>query len=286
MKFDTRTVTGDTRPGSSRSIRRLCTAACAIAVTMLVAQPAAADRPSDKDVKALLERINQERDRFEDQLDGNLKRSILRGPNGELSVERYLDDLQDNVGKMKDRFSADYAASAEVTTVLGQASNIHRYMSKQPPNFDGASEWTRLAESLGQLAATYGTTMPMPEGYQARRMNDKEVRKVIDGVGASADTFGKALDATLKADKTVDKATRETAVKAAGSIKEDAKRLSSALGDGRPASGEAKALLDRAAAVRGASSSRMLSPAAQTAWGSVESGLDTVALVFGLPVGR
>lgn len=36
-------------------------------------------------------------------------------------------------------------------------------------------------------------------------------------------------------------------------------------------------------ALRAASSGRALSPAAQTAWGSVEGGLDKVGQAFGLP---
>jgi hypothetical protein len=259
------------------------TASAAVAVLMLMAPAASADRLNDKDIKQLLERIDNERDRFEDQLDGKLKRSIIRGRGGEVNVERYLDDLQDNVDKAKERFTPQYAASAEVTTVLRQASDIHRYMSTLPPNFDGASEWNRLSASLGDLAANYATTLPMPEGQQARRLNDREVRKAADDMAKGADSFKKELDSTLKKDKTIDKATREAAVGEAAGLKEDARKLASLVGDGRPASGEAQALLQRAARLRTASSGRTLSPAAQSAWGSVESGLDKVAQAFSLP---
>src|SRR5262245_37589814 len=74
-------------------------------------------RLNDDEVKQLLERVHHDRDRFEDQLDGQLKRSTLRGPGGEVQVERYLDDLQDNVNRLRDRFSDSYAAEQEVTTV-------------------------------------------------------------------------------------------------------------------------------------------------------------------------
>jgi hypothetical protein len=260
-------------------------AACGVVVAAVsVAAPILlAERPSDKDVKALIERINHERDRFEDQLDGKLKRSIVRGPGGEVNVERYLDDLQENVGKLKDRFSSQYAASAEATTVLRQGSDIQRFMAAQPPNFDGASEWNRLSSSLGDLAAVYGTTLPMPDGQQARRLNDHEVRSAADELAKGADRFKKDVDSALKQDKTIDKATREATVHEAEALKKDAKSLASVVGDGRPASGEAKALLDRAAAIRRASSGRALSPAARAAWGSVENGLDKVAQAFGMP---
>jgi hypothetical protein len=265
-------------------IQRILAAYVVVVAAVLLASPMLrAERLSDKDVKALIDRINHERDRFEDQLDGKLKRSILRGPGGEVNVERYLDDLQENVGKLKDRFNSQYAASAEATTVLRQGSDIQRFMAAQPPNFDGASEWNRLASSLGELATVYGTTVPMPERQQARRLNDREVQKAADDLAKGADRFKKDLDSALKNDKTVDKATREAAVQEADALKKDAKSLASVVGGGRPASGEAKALLDRAAAIRSASSGRALSPAAQAAWGSVENGLDKVAQAFGMP---
>ena len=155
-----------------------------VAVAMLLPTPAlfAADRLSDDDVKAVLERIDWERDRFEDQLDGRLKRSILRDPGMEVNVERFLDDLQENLDTLKERFTAEYAASAEVTGLLNQASAIQHFMSAQPPDIDGASEWNRLAESLTVLAAVYGTVMPIPVGQQARRMNDREVEQLADNL--------------------------------------------------------------------------------------------------------
>lgn len=137
--------------------------------------------------------------------------------------------------------------------------------------------------SLGDLAAAYGTTMPLPEGQSARRMNDRDVRRAADDLARSADRFKKDLDSSLKKDPTVDKTAREAAVREADALKNDAKELASVIDDDRPASGEARALLDRAANIRTASANRVLSPAAQTAWSSVESGLDKVAQAFQMP---
>ena len=68
---------------------------------------------------------------------------------------------------------------------------------------------------------------------------------------------------------------------AAGKV--DAKRLADVVGDGRPASGEARALLDRAAKLRTASAGWPLSPAAQASWRSVEDGLTKISQAFALP---
>ena len=48
-------------------------------MTLLVAPVASAERKNDNDVKELLERIDNERDRFEDQLDGTLSGASLGG---------------------------------------------------------------------------------------------------------------------------------------------------------------------------------------------------------------
>lgn len=261
---------------------RFSVAACAALLVALLAGPAAAaERPRDKDVKQLIERVDHERDRFEDQLSGQLKNSVIRNPSGEYNVARYLDDLQDNTGKLKDRFKPEYAASEEVTTVLRQGSDIQRFMSTLPPNFDGASEWNRLAGSLGELAAAYGTSFPIPAGQQARRMNDREVKGAADEVARSADRFKNELDDSLKKDKTVDKAAREASVRAAEGLKKDAERLASTIDDEKPASGEAQALLQHASTIR-AASAHVPSPAAQATWGSIEGGLGKVAQAFSL----
>jgi hypothetical protein len=256
--------------------------AAALSATLIMASPVMAERLNDEEVKGLIERIDKERDRFEDQLDAEVKRSTIRNADRELNVERYLDELEENVDRVKDGFSSSYSASAEVTTLLRQGSDIHRAMAARPPAFDGASEWARLSASLSELAVAYGTVFPLAPDQQARRMNDREVRTVADEVVKNADSYRKELDASLKTNTTIDKATYEAAVKEAQALHDDAKSLASAVDDRRPATGEARSLLDRTAALKTASASRSLSPAAQTAWTSVESGVSTLAQAFGM----
>jgi hypothetical protein len=256
-------------------------ASITIVATLLTAPAAAAERPRDKDINQLLERLDHERDRFEDQLDGDVKHGTIRTRDGEVKVERYLDDFQDNVGKLKDRFKSDYAASAEVTEVLRQGSEISRLMATRQPDLKGASEWNRLAVSLGELAAAYGTAFPLPAGQQARRLSDHEVKTAAEAVASHADRYKEELDDSLKKDLTVDKAAREASVDAAEGLKKAAEKLASRIGDEEPASGEALALQQHAAAIRTAAK-RPLSPAGQTAWSAVETDLAKIVQAFNL----
>ncbi len=119
---------------------------------------------------------------------------MLRGPGGEIDVERYLDNLQKNVDRLKERFNSGYSASAEVTTVLRQGSDIQRYMATQPPNFKGASEWNRFAAGLNELAAAYGTSFPIGAAATARRMNNREVKHPAEELGDAAERLKDTLE--------------------------------------------------------------------------------------------
>ena len=250
-----------------------------IALLLFPVPAIAADRPTDRDLQRLIERLNEERDRFEDQLDGTLKRATLKGPQGDVIVERVLDDLQANVSTFRDRYTPAYAAGPEANTVLRQATGIHRYMSSQAPTLKGHAEWNRVATTLGEIAAAYGSTFPLPEGAALRRYNDPEVKKAAEQVGAGADRLKNALDTALKADKSIDKATREGALKEVESLKTAAKTLASRIGDQQPASADAKALLDRMTAAQTAAA-RSSAPTVQTALGGLRAASATIARGF------
>ena len=64
------------------------------------------ERLSDKDVKTLIDQVDEGRDKFEGNLDGQFKGSTVRGPSGgETKVAGALQDYQDNTQKLKDRFT-------------------------------------------------------------------------------------------------------------------------------------------------------------------------------------
>lgn len=246
-------------------------------------QAAAPARISDNEIKELIDRIDNERDRFEDQLDGSVKRAVLRGPQGEVDVERFLDDLQENLDKLKGRYTPTYNAGSEIRTVLRQGSSVQRYMATQAPNLKGASEWNRLAGSLGQLAAAYGSTFPTPDDAPLTRIGDQQVVAAASQTASAAGQFRKQLDAALKQDKTFSLANRQAAVAEAEALKKDADVLADRLKDNKPASGEATQLLERAQKIQAAAASLPLTPNAKAAWASVVRPLTTIAQGFNIP---
>ena len=92
---------------------------------------------------------------------------------GETKVAGALQDYQDNTQKLKDRFTPDYSASAEVATVLKQSTAIDAFMQGAPSAMQGRSEWD---SSRRTSSAWRNRTAPrsFPDGATPSRVNDKE----------------------------------------------------------------------------------------------------------------
>ena len=130
----------------------------------------AQERLNDKDVKALVSRVETGRDKFDNAIDNDLKNKVIRGPNGEVDVEHFLNDFQQNIDKVEERLKSNYAASTEVATLLRQATIIEAFFRQQAPGTKGESEWNRLAADLSTLAGAYGAVVPLSEHATVRRM--------------------------------------------------------------------------------------------------------------------
>ena len=204
---------------------------------------ARAERLSDKDVKALIDQVDEGRDKFEGNLDGEFKGSTMRGPNGETKVSGALQDYQDNTKKLKERFTPDYSASAEVATVLKQSTAIDTFLKGSATTMKGRSEWDRLTATLKRLAEAYGTTFPFPDGGTARRMNDKETAAAAAAIADAANRFKSDLDK----DKTLAKPDKDAAKKDVDALIKLADTVKSRTNDGKPATAEVRQLVEQAA---------------------------------------
>jgi len=256
-------------------MNRLLTAlTCALLTGGLTA--AVATRMTDGELKTTLERMDHERDRFEDALDGDLKSSVIRGPAGEVDVDRFLTDFENNINQLKDRMRDDYAGSAEAETVLRQATAIDGFMRRQPAGTRGSSEWTRLRIDLESLADAYGAGFPLTENAVVRRLSRREVAGMANETARAADAFKKALDESLKQDPSVTKDGREAIVREAEQLKKDAEAVRSRLNDDRPSASEADRLLADAARMQAYLDSRPV-PGAAAAWNIVTANLRSLA---------
>ena len=99
-------------------------------------------------------------------------------------------------------------------------------------------------------------------------MGDRELTATLSEFAHEADDLKKLLDADLKKD--------------ADQLEKDAKALSNLIKDGKPSSGEARALLASATRMHGVLKARSV-PASVTIWNEMTPRLQLVATAYGMP---
>ena len=204
---------------------------------------------SDKEVKALVKSITTAEKTFERALDAKFKGSILRGPGVELKVGDYLTDLSQATANLEKRFTGSYAASAEATEVLQRSSLMHGYVRKNP-SLKGANEWDAVAALLQQLATAYGSTFPLPEDAAIRRIGDSELADAATELQKFSRSFQKVLgNSTRKISELSDPG--KAAVNDLKFISSSSKTLASRIRSGKPASAEARQLMEAVTRVQG-----------------------------------
>ena len=239
----------------------------------------AADRLTDRDVKALVARIEDGRDKFDNALDNELKNKVLRDATGEVDVKRFLNNFQESIDRLEESLKPGYAGSTEAGTLLRQGSALERYFRAQPGGTKGESEWNRLASDLKLLAAVYGSEFPVGENATFRRIGDKELAESVKGLGNSAQQLKKALDSDLKKDPSVDSASRGAIVKEADDLAKDAKALRERVNDGKPSSAEADQVMSRAARLQTFIQGHQV-PGSASVWSGAKPQLEAVAAAY------
>jgi hypothetical protein len=259
---------------------RLLVAVCLVAAS---APAFAADRLTDRDVKELVARIEDGRDKFDNALDDELKNKILRDSTGEVDVKRFLNNFQQSIDRLEESLKPGYAGSSEAGTLLRQGSTLERYFRAQPGGTKGESEWNRLASDLKLLAAVYGAEFPVGENATFRRIGDREVAESVKELGDSAQQLKKRLDSDLKKDPSVDSASRDAIVQEADQLSKDAKVLRDRVNDGKPSSAEADQVMSRAAKLHAFIQGHQV-PASASVWTGLRPQLETVAVAYRIQV--
>jgi hypothetical protein len=250
----------------------------------------APERLTDQEVKGLLESIEKKREAFEAALDKTLKNSTIKGERGEVNTNEFFDDLQDQVQRARERFSADYSASSEVLSLLQLATRIDAWASKQPAGFRGAREWGPLATDFRRLSAAYNSALLRPGqqalGVQARRLNDAELVTAAANVEKKMDAFRSAYNGALTANTNLTPASRQAATKNVDAMKDSARALRAALGKKQKGVAEASSLLKASGAMVDATLKLPPDSSAGAAWTALREELSKVALAYEVPLPR
>lgn len=266
-----------------RLIRNICVLSGALTVLLFSTQvwgDESMARLSDNDVKALAKTIGKQHQTFARAIDPKFKRRILRGPGGEVQVEYYLEDLGDSIQQLGKRFTGSYSASAEATEVLKRADFMNSYVHNNP-SMKGANEWDVFGASLQQLASAYGTRFPLPDDAAIRRIGDGE----LADAATELSKFSKGLPKTIKKQtrgmKELSEAVKgiEAELKSMTSL---SKTLASRIRSGKPATAEARQLMESVGAVEKLIATEGMPAGVAEAWNAGSRPIGKIAQAFRL----
>lgn len=252
--------------------------ACFSSTPSAAQEPAA--RMSDKAIERLVDDIDDQRKKFARALDSSFKKSVLRGPGGEIEVEGYLDDLKEDISRFSDRFDGKYSASAEVKDLLTRADVMNDFIHANP-SVKGANEWDVLGSSLQQLAAAYGTTFPLPDDPVIRRIGDGELEDAASATSKFAGHFrGTVRKETRRLDELEDPSSKlEDEI---SSLEDVSKTLASRIRRDKPASAEARQLLETVGKIEALLATPGMPSTLKTAWASTGKDIEKIAQAFSL----
>jgi len=239
-----------------------------------------AERMTDEQVKKLIEDIDDGYREWKKELEReNLDDAVITSAERTIKVKDFLKDFDKDIDTLKGRFKPSYAASLEALALLRRGSDVvlHNKRAGRTPT----SSFSVLSSKLEALAHAYQLGWPVQSmNVQALRLNDGELAGKLQLVQESARQLRSETDKAARANKSIDKATRESLKTSIQQLEQKAKDIGSRIKDDRPAAVEVDQLLSQAGSLKQTLAQLQLSSAQGPAWRGIESGTEALARAF------
>ncbi|HVF68558.1 MAG TPA: hypothetical protein VM914_12890 [Pyrinomonadaceae bacterium] len=118
-------------------------------------QTGVAYRINDRQLDALIRRIENGTDRFRADMGNALDRSTYNGTRAEDNINQFVRDFETATDQLRSRFTSRNSAVADVESVLRQATYIDAFMTRNTLSMRAENDWTTLKGDLNQLASAY-----------------------------------------------------------------------------------------------------------------------------------
>jgi predicted glycoside hydrolase/deacetylase ChbG (UPF0249 family) len=117
-------------------------------------------RVDDKQVEALIHRIEAQSDVFRKSLDSALDQSRLDGTRREDDINSFIKEFYNETKRLHDHFDAHKSTASDVQTVLNRAAQIDQFMRRNRLQRDREAqrEWLELRAQLDELARLYNVS--------------------------------------------------------------------------------------------------------------------------------
>ena len=118
-------------------------------------QTGAAYRISDRQLDAIIRRVENGADRFRADMGNALDRSRYDGTRAEDNINQFMRDFENATDTLRSRFNSRNSVAGDVENVLRQATYIDDFMTRNTLSARAENDWTTLKGDLNQLASAY-----------------------------------------------------------------------------------------------------------------------------------
>ncbi len=118
-------------------------------------QSGVAYRMNDRQLDAIIRRIENGADRLRADMGTALDHSTYDGTRAEDNINQFMRDFENATDQLRSRFDARNSATSDVENVLRQATYIDDFIRRSRPNMRVQNDWTTLRGDLNQLASAY-----------------------------------------------------------------------------------------------------------------------------------
>ncbi|HLL76780.1 MAG TPA: YMGG-like glycine zipper-containing protein [Pyrinomonadaceae bacterium] len=165
-------------------------------------------RMTDRQIDALIRRVENSADRFRQSAAFALDRSRYNGTASEDEINRFIQNFEAATDQLRDRFNRRASVSADVENVLRQAAFIDQFVVTNRLGGRVQSDWTLVRTDLDALARAYNvawrwdqagtmTGGPVFGSQRAYRVTDQQLDTLIRRIETRTDNFRTALDRSL-----------------------------------------------------------------------------------------
>ena len=257
---------------------RLC-AALAVAL-MAPIGAAGAERLTDEQVKKLIEDIDTAYDTWKKDLEKeNLDDAVITSAERTINVKTFLKDFEKAIDTLKGRFKPQYAATPEALALLRLGSDVERRHRREGPS----SSWAPLNTKLAALGAAYAVGWPIESmNVKTGRLNDGELAVKVEQMEKAAKQLRGEAEKAAKANKAIDKGSRESLKASIGRLEPMAKEVRSRIKTDRPAAVEVEQLFAQTSKVK-AELTKLALFSEGGAWRGIDTGAEALARAFAAP---
>jgi hypothetical protein len=240
-------------------------------------------RLTDKEVRPLLERLEDRVGNFREAITKGLRKTRIEYGSGEDSVPQYVEDLKVSSRRLKDRFDGKRSVAADVEEVLRRAVYIDRFMQRHPVVTGADREWTEVRQQLETLGRAWNVRWDEygPEN-RPFRLNDPEVISLVESIKRNSEQLRSDADKALKNNRSVDSQTRKNISNSLSDLTRSADRLRNRVRENDEAARLVDELLRQGATIDRFFDQQRLGGRVQSDWSIIRAYLNQLARSYGV----